>query len=338
MNPQRRHFLGSALAGSAGLAAVSLAGCATTGSSAKLETGTFTFAADDGAKLFVRRWADVAGTPKGVVQIAHGATEHSGRYARFAAFLNANGYIAYADDHRGHGNTRVRSGALGDAGPDAWNRFLADQANLTDLIRRENPGRRVVLFGHSMGSMMAQDYAARYGKRVDGVVLCASNGVLKDGDAVVAYANQQVADGAAKPSQMLAQVFASFNTPFTGKPGFDWLSRDPVEVKKYMDDPLCGFLFNNELARDFMKGLRDMWLPVNEARIPKDLPLYVIAGDKDPVGGNTLGLVALLERYRGYGLSRVSHTFYPGARHELLNETNRDEVQRDILNWLDRLA
>lgn len=337
MNQQRRNFLGSVIVGSAGIAAASLAGCVTPGA-ANLETGSFTLTAEDNTKVFVRRWADVAGTPKGVVQIAHGAGEHSGRYERFATFLNANGYIVYTGDHRGHGNTRVRSGALGDAGPDAWNHFLSDQATLTDLIRRENPARRVILFGHSMGSMIAQDYAARYGKRVDGIVLCATNGVLKDGDAVVAYANQQMAEGADKPSQMLAQVFASFNQPFTGKPGFDWLSRDPAEVKRYMNDPLCGFLFNNELARDFMKGLRDMWLPANEARIPKDLPIYLIAGDNDPVGGNTQGILLLLERYKGYGLTRVTHTFYPGARHELLNETNRDEVQRDILNWLNSLG
>ena len=159
---------------------------------------------------------------------------------------------------------------------------------------------------------------------------------------MLANADQTVAavDGLAKanpmgPSPVLAQVFESFNKPFTGKPGFEWLSRDAAEVWKYQDDPACGFAFNNELVRDFFVGLRDLWLPANEMRIPKAMPIYVVSGDQDPVGGNTAGLKILLAIYQRYGLTDVSHKFYPGARHEILNETNRDEVEGDIIGWLD---
>jgi len=322
------------------LAIAHVAACATGAHAptAAPRTPTFDFAAPDGTRVFVRRWADVQGTPKGVVQIAHGAAEHSGRYDRFARALNASGYVVYANDHRGHGKTLVRSMKLGDGGPDAWNHYVEDERQLTLLIRDENPGLPVVFFGHSMGSFIAQDYAARYGKAADGVVLCGTSGVFNDADPVVAVLDQAAQADPLGPSKIFGQIFASFNEPFNpGRPGFDWLSRDPAEVQKYTSDPLNGFAFNNELARDFLKGLRDLFRPDREARIPKDLPILVIAGDQDPVGGNTKAILPLLERYKGYGLTRVTVKFYPGARHELLNETNRDEVQADVVAWLDSL-
>jgi alpha-beta hydrolase superfamily lysophospholipase len=107
-------------------------------------------------------------------------------------------------------------------------------------------------------------------------------------------------------------------------------------VRKYVDDPACGFPFSNELAYNFMKGLFDMWKPEKESRIPKNLPILVISGDKDPVGGNTQAITPLLDRYKSMGLKQVTHKFYPDARHEILNETNRDEVQKDILEWLKK--
>lgn len=300
---------------------------------------TFTFPAPDGIEIFGRRWTDVAGTLKGVVQIAHGAAEHSGRYERFARFLNANGYAVYANDHRGHGRTRVRSGELGDAGPDAWNRIVGDAHELTGLIRREYPQSPIILFGHSMGSFLAQDYMARYGKSVAAVVLCATSGVFNPPDQAIAAFDQLARSDPSSPSKMFSDRWATFNQQFTpGKPGFDWLSRDSAEVQKYLDDPLCGFPFSNELARDFTVGLRDLFLPEHESKIPRDMPVLVIAGDNDPVGANTTNIAPLLERYKTYGLTRVTSKFYPGARHELLNETNRDEVQRDILHWLDSVV
>lgn len=328
MQRSRRHLIALA-----SLGALGLPGCASLGFR---PSPTFTLDMSDGTKLFVRRWLAVEGTPKGVVQVIHGAAEHSARYDRFAQHLNQAGWLVYADDHRGHGHTRVRSGALGDAGPDAWNKFVSDERELTTYINRQHPGQKVFLLGHSMGSFIAQDYAQRYGSSISGVVLSGSNGVLANADQTVAAVKDLARANPMAPSPVLAQVFESFNKPFTGKPGFEWLSRDAAEVKKYTDDPMAGFAFNNELVADFFAGLRDLWLPANEARIPKNLPIYVVSGDQDPVGGNTAGLNILLANYQRYGLTDVSHKFYPGARHEILNETNRDEVERDIISWLDK--
>lgn len=327
MMRSRRHLLALA-----SLGAVGLPGCGTTGAA---HAPSFTLDMADGTPLFVRRWLAARGKPKGVVQVIHGAAEHSARYDRLAQALNRDGWLVYADDHRGHGNTRVRTKALGDAGPDAWNKFVSDERELTAYIRRQHPGLKVFLLGHSMGSFIAQDYAARHADGIAGVVLSGSNGVLANADQTVAAVKDLAAKEPLAPSPVFASVFESFNKPFTGKAGFEWLSRDPVEVKKYMDDPMSGFAFSNELVADFFTGLRDLWNPANQSRIPKSLPIYVISGDQDPVGGNTAGLNVLLASYKRHGLTDVQHKFYPGARHEILNETNRDEVEHDIIAWLN---
>jgi len=323
----RRHLFALA-----SLAAAGLPGCT---SMLGAPSPTLTLDMSDGTQLFVRRWLAVSGMPKGVVQIVHGSAEHSARYDRFAQHLNRAGWLVYADDHRGHGNTRVRSGALGDAGPDAWNKFVTDEKALNDCVAAQHPGLKVFMLGHSMGSFIAQDYAARYGNTLAGVVLSGSNGVLENADQTVAAVKDLAKANPLGPSPVLASAFEAFNKPFTGKPGPEWLSRDPVEVQKYKDDLACGFVFNNALVADFFAGLRDLWNPANEARIPKNLPFYVLSGDKDPVGGNTAGLQVLLANYKRYGITDVAYKFYPGARHEILNETNRDEVEADIIGWLD---
>jgi alpha-beta hydrolase superfamily lysophospholipase len=144
------------------------------------------------------------------------------------------------------------------------------------------------------------------------------------------------ADGMHAPSAVFIGMFASFNQAFEPiRTGFEWLSRDEAEVQKYVDDPWCGFPFSNGLVMDMFKGAGDIWVPENEARIPKDLPLLVVSGDMDPAGGNTAAVTPLVERYRANGMRAVTVKFYPQARHEILNETNRDEVQRDILNWIE---
>lgn len=170
---------------------------------------SFDFSALDGTRIFCRSWKHVSGKPKGVVQVAHGAAEHSGRYDRFARFLDANGYLVYANDRRGHGDTRVRSGALGDAGPHAWNRMVAEARELTVLIERAHPGLPIALFGHSMGSFLAQDYMARYGRAVAGVVLCATNGVFNPFQSAGRGARGFRPSGAAGSTRTLQDVFRS---------------------------------------------------------------------------------------------------------------------------------
>jgi alpha-beta hydrolase superfamily lysophospholipase len=315
---------------------LALLACATD-KMARLEPGMSKQVAGDGTQLAVHRWPVATASTRAVVLIVHGASEHAARYDRFARFLNQSGYAVYAMDLRGHGSTRLRSGALLDAGPDAWNHFVEDQKWLRDLIAREYPGKKIVLFGHSMGSGIAQDYMTRYGKTVDAYILSGTFYGPPAPDEVLKAADEAARTAPLEPSPMFAAVFADFNKPFSDKPGFAWLSRDPAEVAKYVGDPLCGKPFGNELTRDFFRGLSRMRAPEVEARIPRDIPIHIVGGDQDPVGDNTKGVMALIDRYHELGLTRVSYKFYPQARHELLNETNRDEVQKDLLDWLNRL-
>jgi alpha-beta hydrolase superfamily lysophospholipase len=305
--------------------------------SAPVTAGMTKLAGADATQLAVHRWPVAPDRTKAVVLIVHGASEHAARYDRFARFLNQNGYAVYAMDLRGHGNTRLRSGALLDAGPDAWNHFVEDQKWLRDLIGREAPGKKVVLLGHSMGSAIAQDYMTRYGTSVDAYILSGTFYGPPVPDEVLKALDEAAAKAPLEPSEIFAGVFANFNKPFSDKPGFDWLSRDPAEVARYANDPLCGKPFGNELTRDFFRGLSRMRAPEVEARIPKDVPIHIVSGDQDPVGENTKGVMALIDRYHALGLTKVTYKFYPQARHELLNETNRDEVQKDLLQWLDGL-
>lgn len=291
------------------------------------------FKASDGVEVHYRYWPPAA-RPRAVVQIVHGAAEHSGRYDRFAKALVTHGYAVYATDHRGHGLTRVRSGELGDAGPDAWNRFVEDEQQLTETIRKAHPGAKVVLFGHSLGSFIAQDYLTRRPELLDAVVMSGTAYGPPPPKELLAALNERATKAPFEPSAFWASLFADFNKPFSSKTGFEWLSRDEAEVQKYVNDREAGFAFNNELVRDIFQGFAGMRDPARESRIPKNIPVLIIQGAEDPVGGNLKGTQALLERYRALGLTRVSHRFYQGARHEVLNETNREEVTRNVLDWL----
>lgn len=293
--------------------------------------------AEDGIEVHYQYWAPTA-SPKAVVQVVHGAAEHSDRYGRFAGFLVDNGYAVYATDHRGHGRTRVRSGMLGDAGPDAWNRMVTDEIQLSQLISQTHPDKPLVLFGHSLGSFIAQDYITRKGDLLDGLMLSGTAYGPPPPQDVLDILDAEVAKDPLADSAAWAGRFADYNKPFSNQPGFDWLSRDKAEVQKYIDDPQSGFAFSNELVRDFFKGMADLRDPGREAKIPTTLPVLVIQGEMDPVGGNLRETQALLDRFSELGMGDVQHRFYPGARHEVLNETNRDEVQDDVLGWLNGLG
>ncbi len=303
------------------------------------QKSTFTFTDPDGFNVFVYKWAPEDGVPvRGAVQIAHGAAEHALRYERFAEFLNQHGFVVFANDHRGHWMTAGMLDKAGICGEDGWNGIVKDAKQLSDLIKEQYPEAPFFLFGHSMGSMIAQDYIQRWGGQLDAVILSGSVGGLGDNvDQTVALAEKMVQDqGADVPSAVFGQMFAGFNEPFQpAKTGFEWLSRDIDEVQKYVVDPWCGFPFTNGMTLEFLKGAIKIWTPENEALIPNDLPMLVFSGALDPVGGNTLGVKALVDRYVENGVQEITLKFYEGGRHEMLNETNRDEVHQDVLAWLE---
>jgi alpha-beta hydrolase superfamily lysophospholipase len=300
---------------------------------------TFTLKDPQGFEIFIYKWAPQPGVPvKAVVQIAHGAAEHALRYKRFALFLNAAGYIVYANDHRGHWKTAGSLDKAGIAGEDGWNGMANDLKLISDRIRAKNPGLPLVLFGHSMGSFLGQQYIQSWGNELAAVVLSGTTGSLGDNTpqliAAMEKAIQQ--EGRDAPSAIFGMMFAGFAAPFQPvKTGFEWLSRDEAEVQKYVDDPWCGFPFSNALAADMLKGGQEVWSTACEARVPTGLPVLMISGAMDPVGGFSAGVNALAARYRALGVKDLTIKLYEGCRHELLNELNRDEVQAYILSWLD---
>jgi alpha-beta hydrolase superfamily lysophospholipase len=290
---------------------------------------------NDGFDVVVDRYLP-SGTARGAIIIAHGMAEHAARYHRFAAELAERGYAVYAPDYRGHGRTAGAVENLGWAGADGWNGTLRDLHLLADRVRQEQSGIPLVLFGHSMGSVIAQRFAQLHGDELAGLILSGTFGSAPNIGAGIAAAQAvRLLRGDRAPSSLQRTMFADFNKAFAPQLGFDWLSRDGAEVRKYVDDPRCGFTFSNRTMLEMLRGYVETWKRENERRIPIGLPVLLFSGALDPVGRNTQAVSELAERYRALGLTDVRTTFYPDGRHEMLNETNRDEVVRDVLDWLD---
>ena len=305
-----------------------------------MEPTPFTLDLSDGEKLACFRW-EPDGEPRAVVQIAHGASEHAARYGRVAGVLVGEGYSVYAADHRAHGRTAADHGRFGVARPGGWTAIVRDAHELTERIEADHPGLPIVLFGHSMGSMIAQAYIQEWGDDLAGVVLSGTTGGLGlDADTLAAVVAIGEGDAADQPSEVFAAMFAGFNEPFadTGSTGFEWLSRDAAEVQLYADDPWCGEPLSNGFVADMLSSTAATWQPDAEARVPKDLPVYVFSGDQDPVGGvNAESVKGLVARYQDGGIGPVTLKLYEGGRHEMLNETNRDDVHADLVAWLEAL-
>ena len=300
-----------------------------------------TLAAADGLGLFVYRWLP-AEPPRAVVQIAHGLAEHAGRYARLAEALNRAGYGVYAHDHRGHGQTCKAQGQLGFfAERNGWQMCLEDLWVVNRHVAAQHPGVPIVLLGHSMGSTMAEQFIGDHGDALAGAVLSGPNGTptmpAAAGRLITRLERLRLGcQGRSKLAHALS--FGAFNKQFAPcRTAFDWLSRDPAEVDKYVNDPLCGFPATVQLWVDLLDGWVAASKPSHRACIPKSLPIYIIAGSRDPVSANTRQLGPMLNAYRAAGLN-VQHRFYPEARHELFNETNREEVTKDLIEWLNSVV
>ena len=269
----------------------------------------FRYDGADGTGLAGFRWGSL-GKARAVVQLAHGAGEHSMRYREPLAPIVEAGYVVYAADHRGHGMTSGMC-SLGDFGPGGAPAAVDDMAVLARLIREREPGLPLVLMGHSMGAMLAQAWLLDHSALIDALVL----------------------SGTAGPAPIRAE---SINAPFEpARTPYDWLSRDPAEVDKYIADPFCGIRFTPDSQASFMT-LRERRLEADAlAKVKRGLPVYVFVGDADPVNDHLTRLTPLIDAYQAAGLA-VELKVYPGGRHEMLNETNRAEVVADLRAWLDR--
>jgi alpha-beta hydrolase superfamily lysophospholipase len=290
-----------------------------------------------GREIFTRRWSP-DGAPRGGVLIAHGLVEHSLRYSRLADALTKAGYVVSALDHRGHGPKCPIPDLGFFADKDGWRACLEDIDAVARRARADFPGLPLVFFGHSTGSYLGQTYIAEHGSELAAAVLSATCGpppaILPIGRRVAQFERWRLGPRA-KSALVQYLLFGALNKPFLpARTPFDWLSRDPVEVDRYITDIFCGFPITNQLALDLIGGLAGLASPEMAARIPKTLPIYVASGERDPLAGKLQGLVDV---YEAAGLNLTAR-IYPGARHELFNETNRDEVTADLLTWLEANA
>lgn len=300
---------------------------------------TGSFEASDGHRVFCYRWLP-EGTPRAIVHIAHGMGEHAGRYDWVATRLTGAGYAVVADDHRGHGKTAA---TLGQFGADGWNRIIADLHEMIVASGEASPGVPRVLFGHSMGAMLTEQYIELHGDTIDAAVLSGSPGFTATLQAwilrlVVRFERWRLGPQADSPL-LQSLVFGAANKPFeaaTQSPtGFEWLSRDPEQVKAYVDDPACGFVPCTDSLYDLFTGAAWTQKASSIQRIPQHLPILVFSGSDDPVHGQMKNLNRLLGRYRDRGLV-VDTRFYEGGRHETLNDIDRETVIGDVIDWLNR--
>jgi alpha-beta hydrolase superfamily lysophospholipase len=269
----------------------------------------FRYEGADGAALAGFRWSSSA-RPKAILQLAHGAGEHAMRYFGPLSPIIEGGYVVYAADHRGHGMTSGMT-TLGDFGPGGAPAAVDDMAVLARMIREREPDLPLVLFGHSMGAMFSQAWLLEHSALIDALVL----------------------SGTAGPAPIRPDTLNESLRP--QRTPYDWLSRDNAEVDKYIADPFCGIRFTPESQASFMT-LRERRLdPVALAKVKQGLPVYIFVGDADPVNAKLERLTPLVDAYKAAGLN-VTLKVYPGGRHEMLNETNRAEVVRDLKAWLDR--
>lgn len=300
------------------------------------------FTSFDGTVLQCYLWNDVK-NPKGVVQISHGMAEHARRYDNFATFLNRNGYIVYADDHRAHGLTSTKQSTKGVKGYHKGNIYedtVKDEIAITAYLK-EKYNLPVIYLGHSYGSMLGQRYIELPNESV-GAILCGSanmkGGLLSIGSAIASM--QYSLLGGEKPGVMLDKLsFGSYNAKFKkDKTDFAWLSRDKEQVKKYIFDEQCGYVMSIAFYKFFFQGLKNSYKAANLAGIDKNKPIALFSGALDPVGGAGKLVQKLYDMYKNLGVKDVSIKLYEGARHEILNETNNAEVYADFLAAIDKMA
>lgn len=278
--------------------------------------------------------------PRAVVQIAHGIAEHIDRYRPFMEFLADNGFVAAGNDHLGHGKSiRVPEEQGFFAEKDGWWRVVDDMDKLHDIMSKEYPELPYVLFGHSMGSFLTRTYLIKHPDKYDGVILSGtghqSPALVLGGNAaasVMAKLNGAMGDGAKLDSLAFGTYLNKIENPRTK---FDWLSRDAEQVDKYIADPLCGFVGKIGLYRDMMQGIKFITDKKNIAQMNKEKPVYFMSGNGDPVGDYGKGVERAYNAFCDAGLHDVFMRLYPGGRHEMLNETNKEQVYQDILSWLN---
>ena len=300
---------------------------------------TNTFIAHDGEKIFYYRWKTK--NPKAIVQIAHGVGEHAGRYQPIASLLQQQGYEVYANDHRIHGNSVPSKDLLGVyEGSNYFEDAIEDMHELTNIIKEEHPQQKIILFGHSMGSLLSREYVTRYGEDLSAMALSGTASFMKGlGNVGLVGANvTKFFRGRKRSSTTLKSLFFSeFNKKFKpNRTKVDWISRDEHQVDLFEADPLRIEDFSTSVFIDILKGSKKINQKTTFEATPKHLPIYIFSGDKDPVGEMGTGVKKVARQYEKAGINDLTLKIYEGGRHEMLNEINKEEVERDFINWLNK--
>jgi len=277
----------------------------------------------------------------GIVQIAHGMSEHIQRYDEFARFLASKKFLVCANDHLGHGKSVISQDRLGFfADEDGWRKVVEDMYTLTCMIKEDYPDKPYILMGHSMGSFLSRYYITQHGEALNAVIITGTG----SGSRFIDYAIRRAQKGIKQKGKLAVAndinklAFGRYNKKaYPRHSDFDWLSRDADEVDKYINDPLCGFVFTYGGFLDLFTLIKEVSGKKWAEKVPADLNMYFFSGNMDPVGGYSHGVVKVIDWLSATGHRNIFTKFYEGGRHEMLNESNRVLVQRDVLKWLNKL-
>ena len=276
--------------------------------------------------------------PRAVIQIAHGIAEHILRYESLADYLTERGFAVTGNDHLGHGSSGPeRRLSFGPAG--TWEWVTADMDTLRRRTREKFPGIPLFLLGHSMGSFLARTYLIRFPGLVDGCILIGTGQppAILIAAGLLMTAEEQIRLGYDRPSRLLnALAFGAYNAPFApNQTTHDWLSVNEENVDRFLASPLCGGIPTVGLIREMLRGLRFIGKQGNLKRMDISTPILFLSGENDPVGDMGKGVRRVCTMFSRAGVRDVSIRLYEGDRHEILNETNREQVYADLLRWMD---
>lgn len=274
----------------------------------------------DATELATYAWTESVPEPRGVVQIAHGLAEHGARYDRLAQAFNAAGFLVEANDHRGHGRSVASEAGLGDFGDPGFAGLIDDLAAYGASLAAASTDLPLFLVAHSMGSFAAQSVLLDHSQQYAGVVLSGTTAL-------------DVLAGSLAEAEGPVGLEA-FNAGFEHRTGYEWLSRDEAEVDAYMADPLCGFDVPDDAIPQMFAQATRLADPETLAGIRPDLPILIVSGQADPLSGDGQLVQLLGQRYRDAGVADVTTHVHPDARHEIFNETNRDEITAEVVDWL----
>ncbi len=298
------------------------------------------FSALDGVyELYTTYWIP-EGSPRGLIQIIHGINEYMGRYDAFASFLTKQGFLVFGCDLPGHGKTASRDNDYGFfAEKNGWKQVTLALRELSLSVQADYPYVPFYFFGHSMGSFFTRTLLIDHPDLASGAILSGTNQPIPE-QLSIAFGLCSLAvrqkGPRAKSKQLHKLMLGNYNKPFQpNQTTADWISRDQRLVDVYLEDPWCNYTPTVSLFRDILDGLRYIGNPGRIAGMKKDLPIFLLSGSDDPVGEQGVGVLRLMNSFLQAGCKNLSLRLYPGGRHEMLNELNKEEVYGDILAWLN---